>query len=87
LQFPLQAASPEAFGFTLVRCFNDYLSTAYWLVTYDYEYIRQKFIRADHSQEMTVKIKLSLGLVKYHAMKGYWGSGGIAPRILDLGTR
>jgi hypothetical protein len=30
---------------------------------------------------------LSLCLTKYHAMKTYWGSGGIAPRILDLGTR
>jgi hypothetical protein len=28
-------------------------------------------------------VKLSL----YHAMKTYWGSGGIAPRILDLGIR
>jgi urease accessory protein UreH len=25
-------------------------------------------------------------LTKHHAMKTYWGSGGIAPRILDLGT-
>jgi hypothetical protein len=24
---------------------------------------------------------------KYHALKTYWGSGGIAPRILDLGIR
>jgi len=24
---------------------------------------------------------------EYHAMKAYWGSGSIAPRILDLGTR
>jgi hypothetical protein len=31
-------------------------------------------------------VKLSLYLNKYHAMKTYWGSGGIAPRILDLGT-
>jgi hypothetical protein len=23
----------------------------------------------------------------HHAMKTYWGSGGIAPRIFDLGTR
>jgi hypothetical protein len=29
----------------------------------------------------------SLCLTKHHAMKAYWGSGGIAPRILDLGTR
>jgi hypothetical protein len=26
-------------------------------------------------------------LTEYHAMKTYWGSGGIAPRIHDLGTR
>jgi hypothetical protein len=34
-----------------------------------------------------VKVKLSLCLTKHHAMKTYWGSGGITPRILDLGTR
>jgi hypothetical protein len=33
------------------------------------------------------KVKLSLCLTKHHAMKTYWGSGSIAPRILDLGTR
>jgi hypothetical protein len=27
------------------------------------------------------------GKVENHSMKAYWGSGGIAPRILDLGTR
>jgi hypothetical protein len=32
------------------------------------------------------KVKLSLCLTKHHAMKTNWGSGGIAPRILDLGT-
>jgi hypothetical protein len=26
-------------------------------------------------------------LTKHHSMKAYWGSGGIAPCILDLGTR
>jgi hypothetical protein len=31
------------------------------------------------------KVK-SLSLTKYHAMKTYLGSGGIAPRILDIGT-
>jgi hypothetical protein len=30
--------------------------------------------------------RLSLCLSKHHAMKTYWGSGGIAPCILDLGT-
>jgi hypothetical protein len=34
-----------------------------------------------------VKVKLSLCLTQHHAMKTYWGSGGIAPRILDFGTR
>jgi hypothetical protein len=36
---------------------------------------------------MKVKVKLSVCLTKHHTMKTYWGSGGIAPRILDLGTR
>jgi hypothetical protein len=26
-------------------------------------------------------------LTEHHAMKAYWGSGGVASRILDLGTR
>jgi hypothetical protein len=34
-----------------------------------------------------VKVKLFLCLTKYHAMKTYWGNGGVALRILDLGTR
>jgi hypothetical protein len=38
------------------------------------------------SSHIKVKVKLSLCLTKYHAMKAYWGSGRIAPRI-DLGTR
>jgi hypothetical protein len=29
----------------------------------------------------------SLCLTTHHAMKAYWGSGGIDPLILDLGTR
>jgi hypothetical protein len=29
-----------------------------------------------------VKVKFSLCLTKHHAMKTYWGSGGIAPLIL-----
>jgi hypothetical protein len=32
-----------------------------------------------------VKVKLSLCLTKHHTMKTYWGNGGIAPHILDLG--
>jgi hypothetical protein len=34
-----------------------------------------------------VKGKVVSVLTEHHAMKAYWGSGGIAPRILDLGTR
>jgi hypothetical protein len=30
---------------------------------------------------------MSLCLIEHHAIKTYWGCGGIAPRILDLGTR
>jgi hypothetical protein len=37
--------------------------------------------------KVKVKLKLSLCLRKHDAMKTYWGSGGIAPRLLDLGTR
>jgi hypothetical protein len=34
-----------------------------------------------------VKGKVALYLIKHHAIKTYWGSGGIVPRILELGTR
>jgi hypothetical protein len=34
--------------------------------------------------KVKVKVNLSLCLTKNYAMKTYWGSGGIAPRILDL---
>jgi len=37
-------------------------------------------------RERDVKGK-SLCLTKHHAMRTYWGSEGIAPRILHLGTR
>jgi hypothetical protein len=36
---------------------------------------------------INIKVKLSLRLTKHHAMKTYWGSGSIAPRILDPGPR
>jgi hypothetical protein len=35
----------------------------------------------------TKKVKLFLCLIKHHTIKKFWGSGGIAPRILDLGAR
>jgi hypothetical protein len=40
-----------------------------------------------HPSQLTIKVKLSLYLTKHHAMKACWGSGRIAPHILDLGTR
>jgi len=38
------------------------------------------------SVKVKVKVKLSLCLSKSDAMKTYWEIGGIAPRILNLGT-
>jgi hypothetical protein len=38
-------------------------------------------------QSFTVKVKSSLCFTKHRAVKQYWGSGGIAPHILDLGIR
>jgi len=35
----------------------------------------------------TSTLLYALTLTKHYAMKADWGSGGIAPRILDLGTR
>jgi hypothetical protein len=34
-----------------------------------------------------VKVKVYVCLTKHYVMKMYWGSGGIAPSILNLGTR
>jgi hypothetical protein len=38
---------------------------------------------------LKVKVKdvPELLLTEHHTMKAYWGSGSIAPSILDLGTR
>jgi hypothetical protein len=41
----------------------------------------------DDDDDINVNVKVSLRLTKHHAMKTYYGSGGIAPRILDLGNR
>jgi hypothetical protein len=39
--------------------------------------------------KVQVKVELSpcFLLTEHHTMKVYWGSGGIAPCILDLGSR
>jgi hypothetical protein len=36
--------------------------------------------------KVMVTVKLSLCGTKQHVMKTYWGTGGISPRLLDLGT-
>jgi len=33
------------------------------------------------------KVKCPCALTEHQTIKAYWGSGGIAPRILNLGTR
>jgi hypothetical protein len=42
-----------------------------------------------NSMRLKVKVNLSLCffLTDHHAIKAYWRSGGIAPRILELGSR
>jgi hypothetical protein len=49
--------------------------------------IRENLITSPKYVHEKVKVKLSLCLTKHYAMNTYWMSGGIAPRILDLGTR
>jgi hypothetical protein len=41
--------------------------------------LSREVVQAIH---IKVKVKLSLHLTKYHAMKAYCGNGGIAPLIL-----
>jgi hypothetical protein len=38
------------------------------------------------SWDAKVKVMLTPCLTKHHAMKTCWRNGGIAPRILNLGT-
>jgi hypothetical protein len=45
------------------------------------------FLRDHRCKSKGKKVKLSLCLTKHHAMKTYWGSGGLTSHILDLGTR
>jgi hypothetical protein len=39
------------------------------------------------SYGMQSKVILVLFLTEHHDVKMYWGNGGIAPHILDLGIR
>jgi hypothetical protein len=40
-----------------------------------------------NTYNVKVKVVPVIFLIEHHAMKAYWGNGGKAPRILDLGTR
>jgi len=44
------------------------------------------FYTSESKVKVKVKVKLSL-CSKNHAIKAYWGSGGITPHTLDLGSR
>jgi len=49
--------------------------------------IRSNIKGGAHTDDVEIsKVELSLRLTKYHAIKTCWGSGDIAPRILDLST-
>jgi hypothetical protein len=48
---------------------------------------RKPVIRDDNNNNDNKKVTLFLFLSKNHAMKTYLGSGGMAPCILDIGTR
>jgi hypothetical protein len=49
----------------------------------------RRCLRFASLKQIKVKVKLYLCffLTEHHVMQAYWRSGGIAPRILDLGTR
>jgi hypothetical protein len=43
--------------------------------------------RVDTASLHKGKVFPGLFLSEHHVMEAYWGRGGIAPRILDFGTR
>jgi hypothetical protein len=57
------------------------LNCCYLAIFHIYPYLLHIF-HSFRIKGKKVKVKLSLCLTKHHAMKTYWGSGGIAPRIL-----
>jgi hypothetical protein len=63
-------------------------------VTYNFDVYRVlqktwllKWNNVLRQSKLKVKVKLFMYLTTHHAKKTYWGSGGIARRILYLGTR
>jgi hypothetical protein len=53
---------------------------------YTFSYLRKCF-RQSRSVIMSWISYVAYFLTEHHSLKAYWGSGGIPPRILDLGTR
>jgi hypothetical protein len=58
----------------------------FYFLIFDYLKFVRCIIKVSELFHVWNKAKLSL-YSEHHAMKAYWGSGGIDPRILDLGTR
>jgi hypothetical protein len=44
-------------------------------------------IEERNKAKVKVKVKLALCVTKHHAMMMCWGNGGIAPYVLNLGTK
>jgi hypothetical protein len=59
--------------------YSGYTST--WIVIFD------AWISRIQKRKVNVKVNLSVCLTNHRAVRTYWRSGGIAPFILDLGTR
>jgi hypothetical protein len=55
-------------------------------VMFNYVFVEWRTLHTWSVNNDKVKLKSFLSLIKRSDIKTYWGSGGIAPRILDLGT-
>jgi hypothetical protein len=51
-----------------------------------YRFLPNTFKLIIHNYSI-IPLSYPCALTKHHGMKAYWGSGSIAPRILDFGTR
>jgi hypothetical protein len=52
----------------------------------DYE-VRLDSHRGMDRRVLIREMVITCALTEHHAIKEYWGSGGISPRIIDIGTR
>jgi hypothetical protein len=50
---------------------------AFWSSDWDVSTVEEEASVANEQKLTKVKVKVSLYLTKHHAMKTYWGSGGI----------